>query len=189
VSEAVEDLEPVLARAARQAWQAAARAPETGRQALTAACQTWVAVRRPGEALSYLLKLASGVTAEAPAAMLAAWEALTVICLGLARLPADDLADMGAAEPLRGAIPEFLDWADSALPPGGENLPPFVAAFHDMLVRYGQLEPEQLPGLLAELRQLWSELGQPAAAEGDLSLAFAGAEPDEAKLEKPKKRK
>jgi len=188
VGEALEDLEPVLARAARQAWQSAARTPEAARQTLAAACQTWVAIRRPGEALSHLLKLAASVGEDSPATMLVAWEAFTVICLGLAQLPADDLADMGAPEALRGAIPEFLDWADSALPPTGENQPPFVAAFHDLLVRYGQFEPDDLPRLLGEARQLWLEMGKPAAAEG-LAGAFAGPAPAEAKPDKPKKRR
>ena len=187
VGTAVEDLEPALARATRQAWQTASRNAEANRQTLVAACQTWVAIRRPGEALSHLLKLAASVAEESPAAMLVAWEAFTAVCISLAPLPEVDLADMGAPDALRRAIPEFLDWADSALPPTGETQPPFVAAFHDLLVRYSQLEPEDLPKLLAETRQLWTEVGRPAAAAG-LAQAFAGpaAEP---KIEKPKKRR
>ena len=200
VSDALEDLEPALARAARQAWQAASRAPEANRQLIVAACQTWVAIRRPGEALSHLLKLAAGVAQQAagdekqgasdaqPATILVAWEAFTSLCLRLAPLPADDLADMGAPEALRSGIPEFLDWADSALPPTGETQPPFVAAFHDLLVRYSQLEPDDLPKFLAEARQIWAEVGQPAAADG-FAHAFAGPAPAEPKLQKPKKRR
>ncbi len=194
VAAALEDLEPALARAARQAWQTASRAPQSGRDTLVAACQTWVAIRRPGEALSHVLKLAASVAEQlstaAPtvAAMLAAWEAFTAICLSLRPLPPDDLADMGAPDALRRAIPEFLDWADSALPPTGENQPPFVAAFHDLLVRYSQLEPDDLPKLLAEVGQLWLEVGKPAAAEG-VAHAFSGPAPAEPKLDRPKKRR
>jgi len=61
VGTAVEDLEPALARATRQAWQTASRSAEANRQTLVAACQTWIAIRRPGEALSHLLKLAASV--------------------------------------------------------------------------------------------------------------------------------
>ena len=63
-----------------------------------------------------MLKLAASLAEESPAAMPVAWEALTTICISLAPLSADDLADMGAPEALRRAIPEFLDWADSAEP-------------------------------------------------------------------------
>lgn len=191
VSAALEDLEPALARAARQAWQAASRTPEAARDTLVAACQTWVAIRRPGEALSHLLKLATTLAegaAQAPSAMLVAWEAFTTVCISLAPLNAADLSDMGAPDALRRAIPEFLDWADSAPLPAGETPPPFVAAFHDLLVRYNQLEPDDLPKLLAETRQLWAEVGQPAAA-GGLAQVFAGPAPAESKLEKPKKRR
>jgi hypothetical protein len=136
-----------------------------------------------------LLKLATTLAeraAEAPNAMLVAWEALTTICLSLAPLEAADLSDMGAPDALRRAIPEFLDWADSAPLPAGETLPPFVAALHDLLARYAQLEPADLPKLLAELRQLWTEVGQPA---GGLAQVFASPAPAESKLEKPKKRR
>ncbi len=194
VSAALEDLEPSLARAARQAWQSASRAPEAGRETLVAACQTWVAIRRPGEALSHVLKLAAGVAEQLPAAvpaapaMLVAWQAFTTVCLSLAPLLPDDLADMGAPDALRRAIPEFLDWADSVLPPAGENQPPFVAAFHDLLVPYSQLAPDDLPKLLAAAQQLWLEVGRPAAADG-LAHAFSNPAAPEAKLEKPKKRR
>jgi hypothetical protein len=188
VSVALEDLEPALARAARQAWQTASRAPEASHQTLVAACQTWVAIRRPGEACSHLLKLAASVAEESPGAMLRAWEAFTTICISLSPLSAADLSDMGAPDGLRRAIPEFLDWADSALPPTGETQLSFVPAFHDLLVRYSQLEPDDLPKLLAETRQLWSEVGQPAAASG-LAQAFVGPAPAGPKLDKPKKRR
>ena len=185
VSNALEDLEPALARAARQMWQAASRTPAAARQSLVSACQAWVAVRRPGEALSHLLKLAASLAEdESPGAMLVAWEAFTAICLSLARMPAADLSDMGAPDALHRAIPEFLDWADSALPPTGENQPPFVAAFHDLLVRNSQLEPDDLPQFLAETRRVWAEVGQAAG----LAQAFAGPVA-EAKLDKPKKRR
>ncbi len=193
VSTALEDLEPSLARAARQAWQNASRTRDVrqhgnARETLVAACQTWVAIRRPGEAFSHLLKLAAGLAEESPAAMLVAWEAFTTICISLSPLPAADLSDTGAPDALRRAIPEFLDWADSALPPTGETQPPFVAAFHDLLFRHSQLEPDGLPNLLAETRQLWSEVGRPAAASG-LAQAFAGPAAAEPKLDKPKKRR
>lgn len=193
VSIALEDLEPSLARAARQAWQSASRTLDVRQhgaasQTLVAACQTWVAIRRPGEAFSHLLKLAASLAEESPAAMLVAWKAFTTLCISLSPLPAADLSDMGAPDALRRAIPEFLDWADSALPPTGETQPPFVAAFHDLLVRYSQLEPDDLPKLLAETRQLWSEVGRPAAASG-LAQAFAGPAAVEPKLEKAKKRR
>ena len=141
VSAAMDDLEPALARAARQSWAAGLRAPESARQALARCCQTWIAIRRPGEALSHILKLAAtlaGETEDRPDAMLVAWQLLSGVCLSLARLPAERLAGMGAAEALRRAIPEFLDWADSALPPVVNAQPPFVAAFHDLLLRYSQ---------------------------------------------------
>jgi hypothetical protein len=192
VGTALEDLEPALARAARQAWQTASRTPEAARQTLMAACQTWVAIRRPGEGLSHLLKLAASLAEEAPAAMPVAWEAFTTICLSLAPLPAADLSDMAAPEALRRAIPEFLDWAESAQTAavdGAADRPPFVAALHDRLARHSQLEPDDLPKLLAEIRQLWAEVGQPAAA-GGLAQAFAGpAATAESKTEKPKKRR
>jgi hypothetical protein len=188
VSTAVEDLERVLARAARQGWQAASRTPAAARQTLVAACQTWIAIRRPSEALSHLVKLAANLAEESPADMLVGWEVLTAICLSMSPLPAADLSDMGAPDALRRAIPEFLDWADSALPPTGETQPPFVAAFHDLLVRYSQLEPDDLPKLLAETRQLWAEVGQASGAAG-LATAFAGPAATEPKPDKPKKRR
>ena len=188
VGTAVEDLEPALARATRQAWQGASRDAEADRQTLVAACQTWVAVRRPGEALSHLLKLAADLAEESPAAMRVAWEALTAICISLAPLPAADLADMGAPEALRRAIPEFLDWANSASPAAGEAQPPFVAALHELLVRHSLLEADDLPKLLGEIRQRWLEIGHPAAATG-LAQAFAGPASEASKSEKPKKRR
>src|SRR4029077_7600766 len=107
VGTALEDLEPALARATRQAWQAGPRGAEASRQTLVAACQTWVAIRRPGEAFSHLLKLAASLAEEPPAAMLVAWEASTTVCISFSPLAAADLSDMGAPDALRRAIPEF----------------------------------------------------------------------------------
>jgi hypothetical protein len=188
VSAALEDVEPSLARAARQAWQAASRTPEPARQTLVRCCQTWVAVRRPGEALSHLLKLAATLADEAPASMLVAWELFTTICLSLARIPAAELDNMGAPDGLRRAIPEFLDWADSALPPVGQTQPPFVAAFHDLLVRNSQLEKDGLPLLIAEARKVWAEVAQAGGARSTSEVFSRPAEPA-AKLDKPKKRR
>ena len=190
VSAALEDFEPSLARAARQAWQAASRTPEQARLTLVRCCQTWVAVRRPGEALSQFLKLAATLADEAPASMLVAWELFTTLCLSLARIPAPELDDMGATEAVRRAIPEFLDWADSALPPAGQTQPPFVAAFHDLLVRNSQLADDGLPQLLAETSKTWSEV---ALAGGARSTSEVFSRPVDAtaaaKLDKPKKRR
>jgi len=120
--------------------------------------------------------------------MLVAWEALTAVCLSLAPLPAADLADMGAPDALRRAIPEFLDWADSAALPAGDSVPPFVAGFRDLLARHSQLEPDELPKLLAATRQLWTEMGRPAAPEG-MARAFAGPEKTKSQHEDAKTRR
>jgi hypothetical protein len=188
VGAALEEVEPSLARAARQAWQTASRTPEPSRQTLVRCCQTWVAVRRPGEALSHVLKLAATPADEAPAAMLVAWELFTTICLSLARIPAAELDDMGAPQAVRRAIPEFMDRADSALPPALQTQPPFVAAFHDLLVRNSQLDEHGLPQLLAETGKVWAEV---ALASGTRSTGavFSRAVESAAKLDKPKKRR
>jgi hypothetical protein len=190
VAAALEEFEPVLARATRQGWTAAVRLPESGRRALARCCQTWVAIRRPGEALSHILKLAATLGEEAPESMLVAWQLLSTVCLSLARLPeagaASRLADMATADALRRAIPEFLDWADSALPPVAGSQPPFVAAFHDLLLRYSQLDDDDLPQLLAETHELWREH---AGAAPEPEQVFSLAEEPDTRRDKPRKRR
>ena len=93
---------------------------------------------------------------------------------------------MGTADALRRAIPEFLDWADSALPPVAGSQPPFVAAFHDLLLRYSQLDDGELPQLLTETRGLWREHAD-AATEPE--QVFAQADEPDTRREKPRKRR
>ena len=153
VQSAAEDLEPPFARAARVAWHSAAAAGLAGRAALERCVVTWVTVGRPGEAISHILKLASSE----PDLILVAWELFTVTCLALARLPAAALDEIDILSGLRRALPEFLDWADSA--PAIENPPPFIAAFREVLLRYATDDAADMAALLAETRQLWQSQG------------------------------
>jgi hypothetical protein len=181
VQSALEDLEPPFARAARVAWHSAAAAGLAGRAALERCVVTWVAVGRPGEALSHILKLASSE----PDLILVAWELFTVLCLALARLPTAALDEMDILSALRRALPEFLDWADSA--PAIENPPPFIAAFHELLLRYATEDASDMAALLAEARALWQQQGLAAPATRAVEV-FTPAEV-EGKLGKPKKRR
>jgi hypothetical protein len=192
VSAALEDVEPPFARAARLSWHAAARSAVQARHALNRCCLTWVAVRRPGEALSHLLKLASHLAENEPEAMLAAWEALTVTLLGLARLPAGDGGPHAvvaeAADALRRAIPEFLDWSDSGIAPGSAGQTPFVAALRERLGRQPRPDLAGVAALLADVRALWTEHG-PAGTGGRLSDAFIVASEADPRRERLKKRR
>jgi hypothetical protein len=193
VATALEDFEPPFARAARLSWHAAARSAVQARHALNRCCLTWVIIRRPGEALSHLLKLAAHLAEVEPAAMLVAWEALSVTLLGLAQMPgeagqADGAAAAGALDALRRSIPEFLDWSDSALAPGGGGQTPFVAALRELMGRHTALTADGLDTLLAETRRLWREHGSPATGL-PLSEAFISASDAEPKRERLKKRR
>jgi hypothetical protein len=192
VAAALEDVEPPFARAARLSWHAAARSAVQARHALNRCCLTWVAVRRPGEALSHLLKLAAHLAESEPDAMLAAWEALTVTLLGLARLPAGADAPhqvvADAADPLRRAIPEFLDWSDSVIAPGSAGQTPFVAALRERLGRQPRPDAAGVAALLADVRALWLEHG-PAGTGRPLSDAFIVATDADPRRERLKKRR
>jgi hypothetical protein len=196
VAAAVDDLEPAFARAARLAWADAARAPAAQRATLVRCCLTWVAVRRPGEALSHVLKLLAALAeAGEPAEALVAWECLAAIGLALGR-GGDSASDEAAgrqalgASDLRRALPEFLDWSDSMLPPDAAEMPPFVAAMRGLLEAHGLVEAGNLPGLLARLRQLWREHGAP---EAEMSFSAAFRPPSERdalpRTARPKKRR
>jgi hypothetical protein len=192
VSAALEDVEPPFARAARLSWHAAARSAVQARHALNRCCLTWVGVRRPGEALSHLLKLAAHLADNEPEAMLAAWEAFTVTLLALARLRGEgaqpDPVVAEAAEPLRRAIPEFLDWSDSVLAPGSAGQPPFVRALRERLGGQPPTDAAALGTLLADVRQLWKEQG-PAGTGRPLSDAFIVASDTDPRRERLKKRR
>ncbi len=165
VTAALDDLEPSFARAARLAWHAAARSPAQARQALARCCLTWVAVRRPGEALSHVLKLAAQVAEEEPEAMLVAWELLAATLLPLARRAAADpasLAPLGLSDALRRAVPEFLDWSDSVLAPGSSGVTPTVAALHALLGQ-ASYDDAALPALLAEVAARWTQTNPPGS--------------------------
>ncbi len=172
VSAAAEELEPPLARAARLGWQSAARSAQGARRALERCCLTWVAIRRPSEALSHVLKLAAGEHE----AMGVAWELFTLTCLALAAFSADDLSAMGALPALRRALPEFLDWADSA---AGQPQAPFVAPFRELLGRYAHADEAKLPELLAAAQRLWAEAGraQPGATLAEAFTVASEAKP------------
>jgi hypothetical protein len=188
VQSAVDDLEPSFARAARQAWNSLSRAPQAARPALQRCCLTWVAIRRPGEALSHILKLA----AAGAEAMPRAWEAMAVTCLALSRLPDADLAAMEAPAGLRRAAAEFLDWADSAGPAGAGCSPPaasFLNDFHAALTRFAisdQADGDDTRRLFDELRQTWAAA---VAEAGPSALDVFAPAPAEAKPDRPKKRR
>ncbi len=194
VSAALDDAEPAFARAARAAWQSASQAPAAQRAVLVRCMLTWVAVRRPGEALSHLLKLAAALADEEPPAMLVAWECLTALLLALGRAAAAPgtetvgQAGLGAAD-LRRAVPEFLDWSDSVLPPGSDELPSFVASLRGLLEEHGPIAVENLPGLLIAARKLWSEQGAPAAGQPFAAAFAAPSEDDELPRARPKRRR
>jgi hypothetical protein len=181
VQSALEELEPPFARAARVAWHSAAAAGLAGRAALERCCVTWVAVGRPGEALSHILKLASSE----PDLILVAWELFTVTCLALARLPAAALEASDILPSLRRALPEFLDWADSA--PAIANPPPFIAKFHDLLLRYATDDGADMGALLAEAQTLWQTDGLTEGKHRTVEV-FTVPEP-EGKTGKLKKRR
>jgi hypothetical protein len=153
VQSALEELEPPFARAARVAWHSAAAAGLAGRAALERCCVTWVAVGRPGEAVSHILKLASSE----PDLIVVAWELFTVTCLALARLPAATLEATDSLPSLRRMLPEFLDWADSAA--ASANPPPFIGKFHDLLLRYATDDAADMVTMLAEAQTLWRSEG------------------------------
>jgi hypothetical protein len=67
-----------------------------------------------------------------------------------------------------------------------DSQPPFVAAFHDLLVRYSQLDDGDLPQLLAETRELWREH---AGAAPEPEQVFAQAEEPDTRRDKPRKRR
>jgi hypothetical protein len=181
VAAAAEELQPPFARAARLAWHAAARAPAAARLALERCCVTWVAAGRPGEALSHVLKLA----ASDPASIRVAWETLAVTLLALGRLPAEALEAMEAPAALRRALPEFLDWADSAA--GDEAQIPFLAAWRSRLDQAARAGDDDLPALLADTRRLWAET---ALTSPGLRAADVFAPPrDEGGPARPKKRR
>lgn len=179
VQSALEELEPPFARAARVAWHSAAAAGLAGRAALERCCVTWVAVDRPSEALSHILKLA----ANEPDMILVAWELFTVLCLALARLPAAALEALDILPALRRALPEFLDWADSA--PAIADAPPFIAAFRELLLRYATDDATEMSTLLAETRQLWQAQGLSETNRRVVEVfTVAEAEPKGGKLKK-----
>jgi hypothetical protein len=179
VQSALEDLEPPFARAARVAWHSAAAAGLAGRAALERCCVTWVAVGRPNEALSHILKLASSE----PDLILAAWDTFTVTCLALARLPAAVLDELDILSALRRALPEFLDWADSA--PAIANPPAFIGAFHELLLRYATDDSTDMTTLLAETRQLWQSQGLTDTTRRALDVfTLAESEPKAGKVKK-----
>jgi len=191
VTAALDDLEPSFARAARLAWHAAARSPAQARQALGRCCLTWVAVRRPGEALSHVLKLAAQVAEEEPEAMLVAWELLAATLLPLARRAAADpasLANLGLADALRRAVPEFLDWSDSVLAPGSSGQTPYVAALHALLGQAG-FDAAALPALLADVLARWQSANPPGAltAFSDAFTVAAEADPRRDRLAKKRR--
>jgi hypothetical protein len=184
VAEAAEDVEPSLAYAARQAWHAALHSPLTARSALERCCATWVALRRPGEALSHVLKLVAGEAEALPVA----WELYAVICLGLARWPADELQAMGALTPLRRSLPEFLDWVDSAAAAAPPTLPAFVAPFRELLERAAREEESALPATLGEIRRLWADRGQAEPGQRVVDV-FALERPEDQRAERLRKRR
>lgn len=191
VTTALEDLEPSFARAARLAWHAAASAPQQARQALARCCLTWVAVRRPGEALSHVLKLAAQVAEEEPEAMLAAWEMLAATLLPLARRAAAEpasLAALGLPDALRRAVPEFLDWSDSVLAPGSSGMTPYVTALHALLGQ-AAFDDAALPALLAGVLARW-QAAYPPGALTSFSEAFTlPTDPDSRRDRLAKKRR
>jgi hypothetical protein len=162
---------------------------------LVRACLTWVAVRRPGEALSHLLKLAAALAEDEPNTMLIAWESLTAVLLALGRAGVANvgaeggaLAGLGAAD-LRRALPEFLDWSDSVLAPGSEALPPFVSALRGLLEQSGPVDAGSLPARLAAVRALWREHGTPATGQPFGAAFTAAGDEDELPRARPKKRR
>ncbi|MCC7361994.1 MAG: hypothetical protein IT317_21095 [Anaerolineales bacterium] len=190
VTTALEDLEPSFARAARMAWHAAAGAPQQARVALQRCVLTWVAVRRPSEALSHVLKLAAQAAEEEPEAMLVAWEAFTATLLPLARraAPPAALKALGLADALRRAVPEFLDWSDSLLAPGSSGMPPFVSALHPLLGQ-AALDDAGLPALLKSLLERW-QAARPPGSTAPFAEAFSlPKDPDAARDRLAKKRR
>jgi hypothetical protein len=163
------------------AWHSAAAAGLAGRAALERCCVTWVAVGRPGEAVSHILKLASSE----PDLIMVAWELWTVTLLALARLPAAELDALDILGPLRRALPEFLDWADSA--PAIPSPPAFIAACHDLLLRYATDDSSDMAALLAEARTLWQTQG--LSEDKRRAVEVFTPEETEPKLGKPKKRR
>jgi hypothetical protein len=178
---AADDLEPSFARAARLAWHAAARTPQVSRLALERCCVMWVAIGRPSEALSHVLKLAAS---QEPGAMAVAWELLTVSLLALARHTPSELNAMDAGAALRRLAPEFIDWADSAGPVEGPAA--FITAFHDLLSRARQAEAGAMAEVLGELRQLWHETATPGQPVAEV---FTPPAESADRLDKAKKRR
>lgn len=160
---ALEDFEPPFARAARLSWHAVAGSARRARQELDRCCLTWLAIRRPAEAFSHLLKLAAQLAENEPEDMLVAWEALTVTLVGLGGLLPGQADPAATAETLRRAIPEFLDWSDSGLVLGGSGQTPFVSALRERLGQQTQWDPNSTESLLDDVRRLWASRGAPAA--------------------------
>lgn len=155
VQEALENIEPALARAARQHWQANVKYPQSARVELERCCLTWVAARRPGEALSQLLKLA----ASGPALLPLAWELFTVTNLALARLPEEVLVEVGAYEALARTVPDLL----ARDPAPDETATDYLSRVKQLLVYYAEGAPREYAIFLGEMRDLWLKLGLPAS--------------------------
>jgi len=152
IRQAADYIGPLFAQVAGLGWDQASQASAIDQSELARCCATWVAARKPEEAMARVLDLVRDNPALAPTA----FELMRVICSALAYLPPDDLVTMRVLELMGQVVSEMFILAQplSELDKSG-----FVKGFKRLLSRYAESHRSDLARFLEDQKDAWEEMG------------------------------